>query len=534
MPAPPQESARGGGGCCDGAFALAGFPPVTGKSMQQETPQHPLHDVQTEQMLLGTLMRDPAKYIPVARQHVQPLDLYEPVHQMVLELIYSFDEEGRAINATVLNAWVKHNPAVAELNKLTGEDMPPGREAAIYLGMIAVASPVNPDVASMGIVLADLAQRRGAIDTMKDAERAICGFGLRAPQPLTPALETVVRLADEINEKQRTRDREIEAGALGDELLQQIRTQASDQKEFGMRTMIADLDDCLGGLYPENLYVIGGRPGMGKSVMGSNLVRAAALQGVAADWWSIEMPARECMARLQADEDYDQAIARGLKGLHYENLVKMRANNIEFERAVLSNGRLRELPISIFSDDNVTMSRIAAVTRARVARHPGMRLVLIDHLHILDPEGHYQGRRVDELSVTTKLAKRLAKRTGSIVVLLAQLSRDLEKRDDKHPNLSDFRDSGSIEQDADVMLGLYRGEYYAQQAIRQARNDEQRTKAITEEEACHRVLDIEVLKQRSGATRMTKAFIDAASSVVRSGAPLPGRSPELGLDNKPF
>lgn len=494
------------------------------------TPQHPLYDLTTEQMLLGAILRDPGPTIAVARQHVTPDDMYDEVHRMVLELVYSFDEEGRAINPTTINAWVKHNPAVADLNKMVGEDMPPGQETALYLGLISRSSPVNPDVASMGIVLADLAQRRHAIETMTGAGRLIMGYGLSAPQPLTSSLETVVRLADEINEKQRAREVKIEAGELGDELLAQISSQVADQKDFGIKTLIGDLDDVLGGLYPENLYVIGGRPGMGKSVLGENLVRAAALQGVPADWWSIEMPGRECSARLQTDEDYDQAIERGLKGLHYENLVKMRVNNIEFERAVLANGNLRQLPISVFTDDNVTMSRIAAVTRARVAKRPGMRLVLIDHLHILEPENIYKGRRVDELTQTTKLAKRLAKRTGAIVVLLAQLSRDLEKRDDKHPNLSDFRDSGSIEQDADVMLGLYRGEYYAQKAIREARNDEQRVRALAEEEACHRVLDIEVLKQRSGATRMTKAFIDAASSVVRSGAPTPGRTAELALD----
>lgn len=494
-----------------------------------ETAQHPLYDMLAEQMLLGCLLREPAKTVALARQHVQPSDLLEPVHKMILELIYSFDDEGKAINPTTLNAWVKHNPAVAQLNEITGEEFPPGQESALYLGMLARMSPVTPDVAAMGAVLSDLAQRREAIEVMRDAAALITGRGLSAPQPLSPSLDTVVRMADLVGEKERARTVETEIGDVGDALVRAISSQAVDAQEFGMRTEIGDLDHVLGGLYPETLTIAGGRPGMGKSVLGTKLVRVAALQGIAADLWSIEMPGRECAARLICDEDYDQAVDRGLKPIKYESLVKMRATNEEFERAALAQGRLRNLPISVFAEDRVTISRIAAVTRARVAKRPGPRLVVIDHMHILMPEDRYRGRRVDELSEITMSAKRLAKRTGAIVVMLAQLSRDIEKRDDKHPNMSDFRDSGSIEQDADVILGLYRGEYYAAAAIRGAKGEENRTKALAEEEAVHRKLEIEVLKQRSGQTRMATCFIDIASSAIRTEAPMQRAVAELAL-----
>lgn len=499
--------------------------------------KHPLNDVTTEQALIGALLRHPGVHVPISRSACAAVDFFEPLHQMIVELIYSFDEEGRAINPTTLNAWIKHNPGVEKTNRLLADydDIPPGKEGAYYLSMLARGASVDPNeahVASLAELIADFSLRRQAVEAMLEAEDSLTGRGLAAPQPIMPSLNLVVRIADEISEKQQSRGTETGAAEQGDLLLRQISHQAKSQEEFGMRTEIDELDAILGGIYPETLLVAGGRPGMGKSVTGTTLCRAAARQGIQADLWSIEMPARECMARLMADEDYDFAIQEGLKPLHYEDLVKMRVDTAQFERATLANGRLREMPISIFSEDRVTMSRIAAITRARVARRPGLRLIVIDHLHILMPEDRYRGRRVDELSEITGAAKRLAKRTGSMVVMLAQLSRDIEKRDDKRPFMSDFRDSGSIEQDADVVLGLYRGEYYADAAIRGAKGDEQRTKAVAEYDLCRKVLEIDVLKQRSGQTKIAKCFIDIASSAIRSEEPMARSVAELRLDSQ--
>jgi replicative DNA helicase len=496
--------------------------------------KHPLSDVELEQTLIGVMLRDQGAAVAAARAVVAPSDFSEPLHEYVVELIYQFDEEGRAINPMTLNAWIKHNPALQETNRLFSEDYPPGKEGAFYLSTLARAAPYDANTAAIAEMLLDFSLRRQAVWAMGEAEDMLTGRGLAAPQPIMPALENVVRIADEISEKQTSRTMELGAAEQGDILLRQISHQAVAETEFGMRTNLGELDRVLGGLYPETLIVAGGRPGMGKSVLGEALCRQAALQGIAADWWSIEMPARECTARLICDQDYDLSIQERLDPLHYEDLVKMRATAGQMERAVIANGDMRQLPISIFSEDRVTMSRIAAVTRSRVARKPGMRLIVIDHLHILMPEDRYRGRRVDELSEITGAAKRLAKRTGSIVVLLAQLSRDIEQRDDKRPFMSDFRDSGSIEQDADVVLGLYRGEYYANAAIRSAKNEEQRTKAIREYEECAKSLEIEVLKQRSGETKTTKCFIDIASSAIRPERPEPGMAAQLGLDGNSF
>lgn len=492
-----------------------------------EAARHPLADLETEQVLLGALLLKPAERIAIARALVKPEDFSEEIHQAICELLYSFDEEGRAVTPTTINAWIKHNPAIDQLNN--SKHGAPGTEGLFYLERLMMGVPNIAPVAPLAELIADFALRRRTLAAMQEAEGLICGQGLLAPQPIMPSLELVVKIADEISDQQQSRQVVPEAALQGDILIKAISQQALDQIQFGMR-LEGELGDILGGLYPENLVVAGGRPGMGKSVLGENLCREASLQGIPADWWSIEMPSRECSARLICDHEYDEARAQGWKGLHYEDLVKMRASAGQFERAVLSNNRLRELDISVFSEDRVTMSRIAAVTRARVARKPGFRIIVIDHLHILMPDERYAGRRVDELSQITGAAKRLAKRTGACVVLLAQLSRDIEKRDDKRPFMSDFRDSGSIEQDADVVLGLYRGEYYAAAKLRCAKDSDAILKADAEYEACRHVLEIEVLKQRSGETKTAKCFIDIASSAIRAQEPVSRAISELALD----
>lgn len=492
--------------------------------------RHPLYDLTTEQVLIGALLFDPDRHVATVRAIVAPTDFFEEMHQLVVELIFSFDEEKRAISPITLNAWIKHNPAVQQINKLFTDNVPPGREAQFYLAKMASLYARTEDLRPHAELVLDMSLRRQAVDSLVEAENLLSGQDMTAPQPIMPSLAGVVKIADEISEKQMAGSVVLEAASHGEILLRAIGHQAVAETEFGMRTQLGELDDILGGLYPETLVVAGGRPGMGKSVLGENLCRAAALQGIPADWWSIEMPSRECSARLMCDHEYDEARAQGWKGLHYEDLVKMRASGGHLERATLANRMLRDLDISVFSEDRVTMSRIAAVSRARVARKPGFRLIVIDHLHILMPEERYKGRRVDELSEITGAAKRLAKRTGACVVLLAQLSRDIERRDDKRPFMADFRDSGSIEQDADVVLGLYRGEYYANGAIRSAKDEQARVKAIAEYEDCKHVLEIEVLKQRSGETKTAKCFVDAASSAIRAVEPVSRAITQLALD----
>jgi replicative DNA helicase len=466
------------------------------------TYQRAPYDIEIEQALLGSFFVN-NQTIAIARSIIRPEHFYDPFHHMLAELMFEFDEEGKVISPLTIHAWAKHWKGTVEV----------GGHA--YFAGLAQAAPAVPNIVDLCLILVDLAQRRQAKAAIEDAMD-----GLLSARAIMPSLAGVVEIADEISAAQMTAKTHTGVAQIGHDLLRGIEEQAKKGEVFGVRTDIEQLDDLLGGLYPENLIIIGGRPGMGKSILACRLLLTAARQGYAGDYYSIEMPGREVLARMQCDIDYEHAIQHGVKPMEYQDLVKMRADQEMIHRAALANRTLGELELDIFTQDRITMQEIAAISRARAARGRGRkRIVIIDHLHIIMPGTRYQGRRVDELSEITGAAKRLAKRIESPVVLLAQLSRDLERRDDKRPFMSDFRDSGSIEQDADVVMSVYRGQYYAEAAIRQAKNDEQRVKAQAEEELTKNVLEIGVLKQRSGATATARCFIDVNSSVVRSFDP---------------
>ena len=462
-----------------------------------------LFSVDIEQALLGAFLVDNGK-IAVARANVRPEDFYDPLHQHLAECCFDLEERGKLVTPLTLQVWGKHHPGFAVVGGLD------------YLANLAMAAPAMANAPEYAQIVAEYALKRRAHSALTEASDAIL-----AGKEVEASLKPVITAADDIADRHAAKAADLDAFRQGEELLHRISHQAIDE-DFAIKTGIAPLDEILGGLYPETLTVIGGRPGMGKSILGANLIRQAALQGVAADWWSIEMPGRECSARLMADEDFDVAAREGWKGLKYEDLVKMRATPATMERAALANRRLADLPISIIAEERVTVGRVAGITRARCAREPKKRrLVVVDHLHIMTPEERYKGNRVYELSEITGGFKRLAKRTGTAVVLLCQLSREIERRDDKRPTMPDFRDSGSIEQDADVVLGVYRPEYYAAQEIRQAKTEEQRTNAETRARQSEKVLEIPVLKQRSGATKDDiQCFIDIRAGAIRSEHPL--------------
>lgn len=469
-----------------------------------ETARFQPFDVQLEQALLGALLVD-NDLIADAAEHLKPSEFYDPLHREIAGLLYEADEAKKPATPLTLNAWLKHFPGIESVGGSLG-----------YLMRLAQAAPAKPHIHAFAIVLRELRERRDAQAALDDAMGA-----LEARAPIMEALDPVVQITDTIAAAQTAARAETDAGTLAASALRDIEEQAIRGEEFGIRTQLEPLDRIIGGLYPGQAIYVGGRPGMGKSILGGEFCLAAARQGFGADWWSIEMPARECTARLLCSIDYDMAMRERLRRLHYEDLVKRRATAEQMHRAGQAAMQLRELDIAIFDRDRVTIEDIAAVSRARKARDPGkMRLTVIDHLHILTPADRYAGRRVDELSQITAAAKRLAKRLEAPVVVLAQLSRDIEKRDDKRPFMADFRDSGSIEQDADVILTVYRHEYYAERAIRTAKDSRQREEAQAEYDAGRRKLEIGVLKQRSGPTEVVaNCYVDAASSAIRSCDP---------------
>lgn len=488
-----------------------------------------------EQAVIGSMLADPHT-IASARAGVQATDFYDSLHRILVQLIFDFDEEGRAISPVTLNSWVKHTPEAQEFAEAVHQNIdnesPPGTEVFGYLAGLVEAAPALPNIPAYCSLISDYAQRRAVIWAMGEAEDLITARERGVPAPILDALAPVIQISDDIAEKQMGVGVSTLAIDRGHEMLRQIEAQVNSKEEFGVQTKLEPLDKLIGGLYPDNLVIVAGRPSMGKSILACYLCVAAARQGYLADYWSIEMPSREVMARIVCDVDYDLALAERYEPMQYRDIVRMKMTNTMFERAALANQQLLGLDINVIDRSRVRMGDIVSATRASHGRNPKKkRITIIDHLHILQADDRYRGNRVNELSEMTGAGKRLAKQTESTVVMLCQLSRDLEKREDKRPQLSDLRDSGSIEQDADVVLTVYRGQYYAKQAIRAAKNQEQRNKALVDYDATANLMEIGVPKQRSGEVETAEVFVDEKSSVLRSYNPFKARpEPQETMD----
>ncbi|MEI8320941.1 MAG: replicative DNA helicase [Alphaproteobacteria bacterium] len=228
-----------------------------------------------------------------------------------------------------------------------------------------------------------------------------------------------------------------------------------DSKVVGVTTGLRDMDKWLGGLHPSDLVIIAGRPSMGKTALATNIAFNAALarakdpnEGGNVVIFSLEMSADQLATRILAQEAHisSDRIRRGdLKSDDFPSLIE-------------ASRRISNIPLYI--DDTPSLNIAALRTRARrLKRQKGLDLIVIDYLQLLQGSNDMENR-VQEISQITRGLKALAKELGVPVIAASQLSRAVEQRDDKHPQLADLRESGSIEQDADVVIFLYREEYY--------------------------------------------------------------------------
>ncbi len=256
-----------------------------------------------------------------------------------------------------------------------------------------------------------------------------------------------------------TADRsERSAGSLvqsTDELLNAI-AEGGSGRQFS--TGIRALDEAVGGWRSEQLYVLAGRPGMGKSAVACSTLRQTAKHGGGVAFFSLEMSRADVAARCIADS----IAAAGTPG--FGDIADGRWTDAQGDMILQAREQFAGLPFHIDGTARLTMPEIASRARSIKARFGAqgvpLAVVCVDHMGLVEPDSRYAGNKTVETGQVSRAGKILAKELGCCVLLLSQLSRDVEKRDDKRPNLADLRYSGDIEQDADVVAFVYREAYY--------------------------------------------------------------------------
>ena len=278
---------------------------------------------------------------------------------------------------------------------------------------------------------------------------------------------------------------------------------------------LTDINAATGGIQPGEMIVIGARPSMGKTAFALSVALRAAGTGVGVGFLSLEMGAKKLAMRRLSDVAYDWGIK-----VPYSNLIKGTVSDDELNSVLSANQDADRLPLWIEDQSGLTVSdirvKVDRMAEQAAARSATMGVLLIDYLQLVKPSGRYAGNRVGEISEISWALRELGREFGVGIIALSQLSRQVEGRDDKRPQLSDLRDSGSIEQDADTVAFLYREAYYLEKA--KGKDPEKENDRVARLIDVQNELEFIIAKQRNGPTKTIKLFVDIACSAVRNAA----------------
>lgn len=407
----------------------------------------PVQNVEAEQELLGAVFLHNDVFWRMA-EFLAPEDFFEPTHAKIFEVI------GKLLRAGKTATPITVKPSLPA-------DFLPGMTMQQYLSKLTADATSIINAMDYARIVRDMSVRRGLIALSQEvAERARHAEPDETPVALIEDAERgLYELADRGNTRKGFR-------SFGVPLVGAIDTVAAAYKRDGALSGIAtgftDLDRLTGGLHHSDLIIIAGRPGMGKSALATNIAYHAArhfataekpedraVNGARVGFFSLEMSAEQLALRILSERSEISS-----------SLLRTGAiRETDFTRLVDVSNEMSSIPLYIDDSGGLSISQLTASAR-RLKRRQAIDLLIVDYLQLLSAPGRRGDGRVQEITEITTSLKALAKELDVPVIALSQLSRQVETRDDKRPLLSDLRESGSIEQDADLVMFVYREEYY--------------------------------------------------------------------------
>ena len=409
------------------------------------------HNVQAEAALLGALMID-NRLSEDVQMRVKPEHFFEPLHGRIYEQILRTVDRNMIANPVTLRPLFEADEAMKQLGgpaylvQLTGS-------GAALIGARDFAQQIYDLALLRALVGVGRGMVEGAMDTSDQVD---------PKAQIEQAEVALYRVAEEGGEQGSVKSF-LQASKMAVEMAD--RALNSGGHVSGITTGLDSLNAKMGGLHRSDLIILAGRPGMGKTSLATNIAFNAALRrvrdredaipdekslGAGVAFFSLEMSADQLATRILAEQS----------GISSENLRMGKISQQDFRNLARAAGDLETLPLYI--DDTPGLTIAALRTRARrLKRQRGIDLVIVDYLQLLSGSGKAsESNRVQEISEISRGLKQLAKELHVPVIALSQLSRQVESRENKRPILSDLRESGSIEQDADIVLFVYREEYY--------------------------------------------------------------------------
>ncbi len=408
-------------------------PPSGGNGSRRPTGsglRTPPYNKEAEESVLGAILisKDAAN---VVLDKLSAEDFYVPAHQSIYEAVQVLYNSNQPIDAVTLTDQLRRQ---SELERIGGV-----RFVTELMDAVPVASRVE--------YYADIVEEASLRRRLMAAGGQVTDWAYQVDEEI----DTVVDEAEQA--VLRVAERKIGDGLIAvsehiDAAIEKIEELGANTSEItGLATGFRDLDRKLSGLQESNLVVIAARPAMGKSALAMNIAANVSTRGGVVAIFSMEMGKEEIIQRL-------------LCSVGRVDSMKLRAGQLdprEWQNVVRAAGKLFEAPIYVDDASNITLTDIRAKCR-RLRRQKGLDLVVVDYLQLM--QGRGRENRQQEIAEISRNLKTLARELDVPIIAVSQLNRSLEGREDKRPRLGDLRESGAIEQDADVVMFIYRHEYY--------------------------------------------------------------------------
>jgi replicative DNA helicase len=414
--------------------------------------RNPPHSREAEESVIGAVLLS-EDAVNEVMDVIHPEDFYVPAHQAIFEAMRELFDTSQAIDAVTVSEVLRRR---GELDKVGGIQ---------YLTRMVDIVPSTSNVAYYAGIVEEHAKRRELIR----AGASVTDFAFNVDDEISSVLDRAEQAVLGVAERRASQSL-FEVGPMFNDVLEHIEMLEQQGSELtGLATGFVDLDKKLAGMQKANLLVIAGRPAMGKSAITLNIATNVAAAGEPVAIFSLEMSKEELVQRI-------------LSSVGKVDSMKLRSGQLGplWQRVVDAAGRMYQAPIFIDDSPVVTVTDVRAKCR-RLKRKRGLALVVVDYLQLMEATGHEN--RQQEIAQISRNLKNLARELEVPIIAVSQLNRSLESREDKRPRLSDLRESGSIEQDADVVMFIYRHEYY--------HPEEQDKKGIAE---------VIVAKHRAGST----------------------------------
>ena len=411
------------------------------------------HSTEAEESVLGSILLS-ADAANIALERLRAEDFYVPAHSSIFDSVVALFDQNQPIDAITVTEGLRKSQM---LERVGGVD---------YLTRLIDAVPTTSNVEHYVAIVDEHALRRRLMGAAAEVSTNAVTLSDPIAQVLDRSEQAVFQIAE----------RRVGGGLMPiDPMLGPVIERAEEltrngQDVTGIPTGFRDLDRKLSGLHPANLLIIAARPGMGKTALALNIAQNVAVLGEPVAVFSLEMSREEIVTRMMC--------AQGR--IDSQRLRTGRLDDRDFTKLSNAASVLYKKPVYVDDSPGLTVTEIRAKCR-RMARRQGLGLVIVDYLQLMQGSGGEN--RQQEIAVISRSLKNLARELSVPVLALSQLNRSLESREDKRPRLSDLRESGSLEQDADVVLFIYRHEYYQPEAIE--------TKGVAE---------VMIAKHRQGST----------------------------------